>query len=840
MTNKKPIAVTQAGAQASMSANMLAGGAVDQAALRQAAQAVPFEWKPGDVILDLYEVRKVVEGFGDNAREKDFHEGGFGRVYKVWHRTWLREMAVKSPRASVFTTQEQKDAFSRECETWVNLGLHAHIAACHYVRELGTAPRVFSEYATAGTLEDWIRSKKLYVDDKRAVLARILDVSIQFAWGLHYAHERGVIHQDVKPLNALMWDDGTLKVTDFGLAGARQKSGIADTAGGTRSIMVSTGGMTPSHSSPEQAAGRKLDRRTDIWSWAVSVLEIFQGEVTWQSGSVAAEALEAYIEDSTSSNHQLEFRNQQSLIPAMPEGVAELLRVCFQKNPGDRPRTLHDCATVLCKQYQSATGQPYPRAEPMTISDTADALNNRALSMLDLGKQEEADHIFSRALELDKHNIGATYNRGMMYWRAARCTDADILQSLEEIQQEHPNEASIECTKGWVTLENANFTQAFSCFENAAKLGGQKEARVWIEKTHTLAQIGAGQCLRKIREDGCRPDVVAFSLDGAVIISGGTRNSTDYSLDLWDVATGKCLRTIIGHKLEIVAVALSSDSKYVLSVGKDKRLCIWHVGTGKCVCQHYLFYDVALFVNAAAFSQDGRVVLVSSGDHWHDKESLERGDHKLQLFDTNTGSCLRIFKGNTKAIFSVAISPNGGQFALTGNMDDFMVRLWDVATGNCLRIFAGHKYAVDAIAFSPDGSLALSGSDDDTLRLWDLATGNCQRIFAGHTGGVRDVAFSPDGRFIISRSMDGTLRLWEADTGKCLRTFERHMPTNMAFSPDGRLALSVGNDSTLMLWDVKTVMERRYVSPWLYAMPAAAEESVGRQRLMEAHLSTPF
>lgn len=71
-------------------------------------------------------------------------------MYKVWHRTWHCEMAVKTPRPGAFTTQAQKDTFTRECETWINLGLHAHIAACHYVRELGGAPRVFSEYAERG------------------------------------------------------------------------------------------------------------------------------------------------------------------------------------------------------------------------------------------------------------------------------------------------------------------------------------------------------------------------------------------------------------------------------------------------------------------------------------------------------------------------------------------------------------------------------------------------------------------------------------------------------------------------------------------------------------------
>jgi serine/threonine protein kinase len=324
---------------------------------------VPSEWQLGDVILDLYKVCPVTEGFGAEAHQKNYHEGGFGRVYKVYHRTWRRELAVKTPRAHVFNTQEQKDSFSKECQTWINLGLHQHIAACHYVRELGGLPRVFSEYADAGTLEEWIRSRRLYEGDELTPLARILDVSIQFAWGLHYSHERGVIHQDVKPLNALMWEDGTVKVSDFGLAGAKVAVGSlnTDTASlyGKNSIMASTGGMSPPYCSPEQSEGRTLDRRTDIWSWAVSILQMFQGDVTWHSGSVAGASLEFFIENG----------GREEGMPSMPDGVVALdaMMDLLSMSRGERRNRSRDGPSALLverdgQQLAVEPHGPIPRA----------------------------------------------------------------------------------------------------------------------------------------------------------------------------------------------------------------------------------------------------------------------------------------------------------------------------------------------------------------------------------------------------------------------------------------------------------------------------------------------
>ena len=124
---------------------------------------VPLEWKPGDVILDLYEVKEVPEW------------GGMGLVHHVFHRGWNTGLAVNRPRANYFQTKSQQENFTRECETWINLGLHPHIFSCNYVRSLGRIPRFFAECVQGGSLKDWIDRRRLYEGGPRVALKRTLE-----------------------------------------------------------------------------------------------------------------------------------------------------------------------------------------------------------------------------------------------------------------------------------------------------------------------------------------------------------------------------------------------------------------------------------------------------------------------------------------------------------------------------------------------------------------------------------------------------------------------------------------------------------------------------------------
>ena len=367
--------------------------------------SVPVEWKEGEVILGIYEVKRLLG------------RGGMGSVFQVHHRGWDLDLAVKWPKPEALAGRRGVELFERECETWVNLGLHPNITTCYYVRRLGGLPRVFAEFISGGNLAYWIRHGKLYQETN--ALERMLDVLIQIAWGLRYAHSQGIVHLDMKSANVLMTQDGVAKVTDFGLARALH---VASTEDAEPSRSAGPRG-TPVYNSPEQANREPLTVATDIWSWGLVALEMFVGDVTWMAGPAAMQSLDGF----------LELGPENSTIPAIPSDMADLLRACFSDKPADRPASMGDVITKLLNIYESSCGFPYARKTPESVETSAGRLNNRAVSLMDLGKRDEAVKTWERALRFEAGHPEATYNLALTAWRRGDSTDQSIMRALRDM-----------------------------------------------------------------------------------------------------------------------------------------------------------------------------------------------------------------------------------------------------------------------------------------------------------------------------------------------------------------------------------------------------------------------
>jgi WD40 repeat protein len=280
---------------------------------------------------------------------------------------------------------------------------------------------------------------------------------------------------------------------------------------------------------------------------------------------------------------------------------------------------------------------------------------------------------------------------------------------------------------------------------------------------------------------------VALSSDGRLALSG----SGDSTVKLWEVASGREIRTLQGHTGQVGAVAFSPDNRFALSGGEDMTLKLWDLATGLVV---RTFTGHTGWIGSVAFSADGKRALSGSRDR------------TLKLWEVATGRELETLRGHTDAVITSALSRDGRYALSSGSDRDRTIRLWDLASGRELRIFQAIPETIDGLAFSPDGRLALSGgSGENLVRLWDVASGTQLRSFAGHTSIVAAVAFSPDGTQALSGAWDKTMMLWEVATGRPLRTY--HAPDwleAVAFSADGRSILAGTSDNLVTLWDVQS------------------------------------
>jgi WD40 repeat protein len=292
---------------------------------------------------------------------------------------------------------------------------------------------------------------------------------------------------------------------------------------------------------------------------------------------------------------------------------------------------------------------------------------------------------------------------------------------------------------------------------------------------------------------------VAFSSDGALLASG----SDDKTIKLWDLASGRELRTLSGHTFSVAALAFSPDGKLLASSAGSDGVKLWDVASG----------SESRTLNAGrvasvAFSRYG---VLATG-----------GADGVKLWNAATGLALPIVgQAPSDAVNAVAISSDGR--TLAAGADDHTIKLWDLLTGYPLGVLSGHDGPVTAVAISPDGSMLASGGGDKTVRLWKLADKTALRTLSALGGGndhIAFVAFSPDGRTLTASGESASIDVLDVPSGQKLRSFGGGADAIdcAALSPDGRALASNLLAGEIKLWDVSGKSEPRVLggnSSWV-------------------------
>jgi len=335
--------------------------------------------------------------------------GGYGAVYKVRDHDDARIYALKTFKATLLWSEEDRSRFTREGAIWLRLPPHPNIVSAEWIEVIEDFPCIVQEFVEGGDLAHLLRTQSLQ-------LTRALELALQFCDAMAFANDEiGLVHRDVKPSNCLLTSTGTLKVGDFGLAHEladlrAMRLGLVALSSDLKWDYTTPQG-TKSYMAPEQYDGTSvLDTRTDIHGFGVMFFQMLTGQVP-TDGRFAHRDL---------AHSMADFK--------LPKSLWNLILRCVEPAPEERPRSFHEVRDeighILQKQFDRRPPRP---AVPLQVGSSY--WQNRAVAFQVLEMFDDAVRCCQNALKTDHNNADVWQNQGAILHRLGRNDEA--LQSLK-------------------------------------------------------------------------------------------------------------------------------------------------------------------------------------------------------------------------------------------------------------------------------------------------------------------------------------------------------------------------------------------------------------------------
>ncbi len=605
--------------------------------------------------------------------------GAMGLVYEALDERLRRPVALKLLRPRFAQKPEARARFLREGRAMAAIA-HDHIVSVYHVEEAGAAPFLAMPLLEGRPLSAWLK------DHPRPPLATVLRWGREIASGLAAAHERGLIHRDVKPSN--LWVEapgGRIKILDFGLAYFDREE-VQLTAAG---VIVGT----PAYMAPEQARGAAPDPRADLFSLGCVLYELCTGEPPFRGESVLA------VLSSLANDEPTPVRARN---PAVPVALEALVMRLLAKRPADRPASAREVAGRLAELEAAPAPSGWRRASGVVAAAVlALVALGVGLGVWLSGRGPGATPTAPRAVE-DGPPTGQLPPKPSRPERLVGHGDAVTALLFTPDGLTLASASADRTVRLWTLADGASTTLAThpdACTALALHRPGRVLASASRDGAIQAHDLGSGQVLSLFKEpEGAW--ALVFSQTGGLYVGG------DHGVIAWN-GDKRVDPHFLAATVAMRMVAVDPKGRCVAAGGEDGA--VYFRNTPQPQVRQILDSHRGP-VHCGAFSPDGAQLATAAGPP----------DPRVCLWEPMKDSRRRYLELHPGGVTALAWAPDGRLVASGG--EDGVVRLWDPHNGQAVVEFkppAANR--VTCLAFSPDGRLLARGGADAVIRLLDVS-----------------------------------------------------------------------------------------------------------------------
>lgn len=743
----------------------------------------------------ISESSRDLGSFGDYELIEEVARGGMGVVFLARQKSLQREVALKMILSGQFASEREVCRFVAEAEAAAHLR-HPHIVAVHEFGDIDGHHYYTMDFIRGCNLDQ--RLEQGAISSRQAV-----SYLIKVARALHYAHQRGVIHRDLKPQNILLDEHDEPRITDFGLA---KRMDLTSDLTLTGTIFGS-----PSYMAPEQAEGRHegVGPQTDVYALGAILYRLVSGKPPFDASS-PLDALKKVVES--------EPKPLRTLNPEISVDLDTICLKCLEKDPDRRYASAEELADelqrwILDKPIKARRIAPRERIQKWVRRNPVVS----AMSLL----------------------VAAVGVLGFVavWWQLQQTRSA--LKKAEQLVVAEATARAVEMKPYLVLPHEGAVASATFDLDGVRILSASHDgsARLWDATSgETIQQYNGHQGVVGGAEFS--PDesqVLTFSFDtqfryphlsptGKNLVTSRIPRFSDRSVRVWDLVSGNEVANL-KHPAEVVDASFSPDGKRIVTAAWDHHARIWDVATSSEI--DILKRHKGALLSAKYSPKGNYLVVASSGYDYQLTISPGGGGGTTSsvdessiasIWDASSGSLKRsipnrsrdhVLFGGNRSSRSRAVFSSDGKHVVIAGADPANLMIWNMEHDRLKRVLDGHEAEIIGARFSSDGTKVVSYSADSTARVWDLKSGKQLALMSGHKSTVLWAEFSLDGKWIATASSDHTARVWDANSGVGISVFKGHTDKvyQARFSPDGSRVVTSSEDGFACVWDAASMTQ---------------------------------